>query len=360
MNIEELLKMMVAKNGSDLHLTVGQPPQLRIDGELAPMDFPKLKPDTVEDLVREMLNKEHFDRFQKSKEYDGSFGIPGLSRFRINIFRQRGSIGAAIRAIPHEIPSMKALGLPDAVREFAEEPVGLVLVTGATGSGKSTTLASMIDYINQTRKCHIISIEDPIEYLHKHNKSTINQRELGQDTVSFTEALKHVFRQDPDVVLIGEMRDLETIHMALTLAETGHLVLATLHTSDAIHTISRIIDVFPSHQQDQIRIQLSMVLIGVLAQQLLPKKGGGRRLALEVMHVTPAIQNLIRENAIHQIYSIIQTGKKRGMVTMNQSLCQLYEDGIVAWDDVSKRSPSVDELISITKKKPEGVGAKRR
>ncbi len=351
MDIQELLRLMVEKKASDLHLTVGLPPQLRIDGSLKSTEFGALTPEKTQALAYQILSEDQKRIFEQNKELDTSFGIKGLGRFRINVYRQRGSIGIAIRLIPFEIPSLEELGLPEIVKDFAERPSGLVLVTGATGSGKSTTLAAMIEYINTRRPCHIVSIEDPIEYLHKHRKSTINQRELGTDTHSFQEALRRVFRQDPNIVLIGEMRDLETIHGALTLAETGHLILATLHTIDSTHAINRIIDVFPAHQQQQIRIQLSMVLIGVIVQQLIPRRDGkGRVLAVEVMNVIPAIQNLIRENNIHQIYSLIQMGKKYGMCTMNQSFVELYEKGFISWEDAYSRSTNPQELSSLTKR----------
>lgn len=350
-DIQELLKYMVEKHATDLHLTTGLPPQLRIDGRLAVTDYPPLSSQDVQDLIYQILKKEQIEIFEENKELDTSFGLPGIGRFRINVYRQRGSIAVAIRFIPYVIPTMGELGLPKIVEEFAESPNGLILVTGATGSGKSTTLASIVEYINSKRECHIISIEDPIEYLHKHKKATINQRELGSDTISFKEALKHVFRQDPDVVLIGEMRDLETIHAALTLAETGHLILATLHTIDATHSISRIVDVFPPTQQQQIRIQLSMVLIGVIVQQLIPKTDrNGRVLALEIMKTIPAIRNMIRENNLHQIYSVIQMGRKYEMSTMNQSLSYLCEQKVITVEEATKRSNDIAEFLSLVKR----------
>ncbi len=352
MQLKDLLNLMVEKKASDLHITVGLSPQLRIDGKLVPLpDFPALTPQDTKELAYSMLSDLQREVFEQKKELDMSFGIKKLGRFRINLYKQRGSIGMAVRLIPFNIPALDKLGLPKAVREFADRPSGLVLITGATGSGKSTTLASMIEYINSKRSCHIISIEDPIEYLHKHNKSTINQRELGTDTGSFQNAIKHVFRQDPNIVLIGEMRDLDTIKGALTLAETGHLILGTLHTIDAVHAINRIVDVFPPYQQQQVRMQLSMVLAGIIVQQLIPRKDGkGRVLASEVMNVIPAIQNLIRENSLHQIYSLIQMGKKYDMCTMNQSLADLYNKGFITWEEAFSRSVNPQELISLAKR----------
>ena len=352
MQLRDLLKLMVKRKASDLHITVGLSPQLRIDGRLHPLaEFLPLTPQSTKDLAYSFLREDQQKKFEQEKELDTSIGVRNLGRFRINIYRQRGSIGLAIRLIPFEIPGLDELGVPKAARIFADRPNGLVLITGATGSGKSTTLASMIEYINSKRSCHIVSIEDPIEYLHKHKKSTINQRELGTDTSSFQDAIKHVFRQDPNIVLIGELRDLETVKGALTLAETGHLIFATLHTIDAVHAINRIVDVFPAHQQQQIRIQLSMVLVGVIVQQLIPRKDSmGRVLAAEVMNVIPAIQNLIRENNIHQIYSLIQMGKKYEMRTMNQSLVELYSKGFITWEEAYSRTTNPQELISLAKK----------
>jgi len=353
MDIQELLRLMVEKRASDLHITAGLSPQLRIDGKLVTLtEFPSLTPQDTKELAYNILTDEQRAYFEEKKELDTSIGIKNLGRFRINVYRQRGSVGMAIRLLPFKIPTIEELGLPEAAKIFADKSSGLVLITGATGSGKSTTLASMIEYINSKRSCHIISIEDPIEYLHRHNKSTINQRELGTDTSSFQEAIRHVFRQDPNIVLIGELRDLETIRGALTLAETGHLIFGTLHTIDAVHAITRIVDVFPPYQQQQVRLQLSMVLVGVIVQQLIPRKdGNGRVLAVEVMNVIPAIQNLIRENNLPQIYSIIQMGKKYHMCTMNQSLVELYNKGLITWEEAYTRSTNQQELISIVKMK---------
>ncbi len=352
MQLKDLLNLMVEKKASDLHVTVGLAPQLRIDGRLQVLtDFPPLTPQDTKDLAYSILTTEQRKKFEQAKELDTSIGITDLGRFRINIYKQRGSVGMAVRLIPFKVPALAELGLPNAATIFADKPSGLVLITGATGSGKSTTLASMIEYINSKRACHIISIEDPIEYLHRHKKSTINQRELGTDTTSFQDAIKHVFRQDPNIVLIGELRDLETIRGALTLAETGHLIFATLHTIDAVHAINRVVDVFPAHQQQQIRMQLSMVLAGVIVQQLIPRKDQkGRVLAAEVMNVIPAIQSLIRDYNLHQIYSLIQMGKKYDMCTMNQSLAELYNKGFVTWEEAYSRSTNPQELVSLVKR----------
>jgi twitching motility protein PilT len=347
--IYDLLKIMIEKGASDLHITTGSPPRLRIDGKLIPLDHPSLMPAETKSLCYSILTDNQKHKFEESNELDLSFGVKGLSRFRGNVFMQRGAVAAAFRTIPFEIKSFKELGLPEIVNELVKKPRGLILVTGATGSGKSTTLAAMVDRINEERFDHIITVEDPIEYLHSHKKCLINQREVNADTVSFKNALRYVLRQDPDVVLIGEMRDLETIEAALTVAETGHLTLATLHTNSAVQTINRIIDVFPPHQQEQIRVQLSFVLEGILAQQLIPKKNGkGRVLAVELLVPNPAIRNLIREDKIHQIYSMMQTGQtKFGMQTMNQSLVELYGKGYLSYEDAISRSPVPEELIAM-------------
>jgi len=350
--MEDLLKQTAERKASDLHLNAGMPPQLRINGKLVLIDSECLTPKIVRDLAYSILTKEQIETFETKKELDLSFGIENLGRFRFNVFYQRGAVGVAVRCIAYEIPSFEELGLPEIAKKFADSPKGLVLITGVVGSGKSTTLAAMIEYINARRSCHIICIEDPIEYLYRHKKSSINQREIGNDTLSFTDALKHVFRQDPNVVLIGEMRDLETIHAALTLAETGHFILATLHTGDATHVVSRIVDVFPPHQQQQIRVQLSLVLVGVVVQQLIPRADGkGRVLATELMRVTPAIQNLIRENDLPQIHTVIQTGSKYGMWTMNQSLADLCGRGIITWEEASKRTAEIEELSTLLRSK---------
>jgi len=348
-SIYDLLKVMIEKGASDLHITTGSPPRLRVDGKLVPLDYPNLSPTETKALCYSILTDAQKHKFEENNELDLSFGVKGLSRFRGNVFMQRGAVAGAFRTIPFEIKTFQDLGLPEIVNDLVKKPRGLILVTGATGSGKSTTLAAMVDRINSERYDHIITIEDPIEYLHGHKKCLINQREVNADTVSFKAALRYVLRQDPDVVLIGEMRDLETIEAALTVAETGHLTLATLHTNSAIQTINRIIDVFPPHQQEQIRVQLSFVLEGILAQQLLAKKSGkGRCLAVELMVPNPAIRNLIREDKIHQIYSMMQTGQtKFGMQTMNQSLFELYTKGFLSYEDAVGRSPVPEELITM-------------
>jgi len=348
LSIDQLLHEAVRRKSSDLHLTTGQPPLLRVDGKLTAMAGDPLTPEDTQVLAQQLLTPAQISRFEQTFELDTAYSIKGLSRFRVNCYRQRGSVGVAIRTIPFEIPSLEALGMPPTLKEFADRPSGLVIVSGPTGAGKSTTLAAMIDYINQRRNCHIVSIEDPIEYLHRHRRATINQRELGIDTISFHEALRHVVRQDPNVILIGEMRDLETMHAALTLAETGHLVFTTLHTGDATHVINRIVDVFSPHQQLQIRIQLSLVLVAVVVQQLLPRATGqGRVVAYEIMHVTPAIAGLIRDNNLHQIKSTIQTGRRFGMNTMTQSLAELYRAGLVTWDEIARRSTDPNELATL-------------
>ncbi|MDD5614090.1 MAG: type IV pilus twitching motility protein PilT [Candidatus Omnitrophica bacterium] len=347
-SMDEYLKLTVDKNATDLHLTAGRPPQLRIDGNLVLLEEDPLLPEEIESLSFSILEDTQIGHFRAQKELDTSYGLKGTGRFRINLFYQRSSVGCAIRFIPFEVPRMEDLGLPLGLREFCEKSSGLFLVCGPTGCGKSTTLASMIEYINTTKSCNIVTIEDPIEYLHRHKRATVNQRELGRDTHSFSEALRHSVRQDPDVIMIGEMRDLDTMQAALTLSETGHLVLATLHTVDAPNSIARIIDVFPAFQQQQVRLQLSLVLLGAIVQQLMPRRSGrGRVLAYELMKATPAIKNMIRENTLHQIYSVLQMGKSEGMVTMNQSLIELHRKNIITRDEALKRSPNPEELRRI-------------
>ena len=345
----DLLKQMIDNGASDLHITTGTPPRLRIDGKLVVMDHPPLGPADTKTICYSVLTDAQKHRFEENNELDLSFGIKGLSRFRANIFMQRGAVAGAFRTIPFNIRTFRELGLPEIVNDLVKKPRGLILVTGPTGSGKSTTLAAMIDRINEERYDHIITVEDPIEYLHGHKKCLINQREVNADTMSFKAALKYVLRQDPDVVLIGEMRDLETIEAALTVSETGHLTLATLHTNSAVQTINRVIDVFPAHQQEQIRVQLSFVLEGILSQQLLPKKSGhGRVMAVEILVPNPAIRNLIREDKVHQIYSQMQTGQsKSGMQTMNQSLFELYTKALISYDEALGRSQVPEELITM-------------
>jgi twitching motility protein PilT len=345
-NLHQLLKAMIEKGASDMHITTGSPPLLRIDGQIVPLKLPPLGPVETKQLCYSILTEEQKIQFEKTSELDLSFGVKSLSRFRANVFMQRGAVGGAFRTIPFKILTFEELGLPAMVAELAQKPSGLVLVTGPTGSGKSTTLAAMIDKINSEQRCHIITIEDPIEYLHPHKLSIVNQREVGTDTEGFKTALKYVLRQDPDVVLVGEMRDLETIEAALTISETGHLVFATLHTNSAISTINRVIDAFPPHQQDQIRAKLSFVLQGVISQQLLPRLGQpGRAMALEVMLPNAAIRNLIREGKIHQIYTQMQMGQdKYGMQTLNQALFSLYKNKMISLEEAQGRSVEPDEF----------------
>jgi twitching motility protein PilT len=338
---------MIEKGASDLHVTTSSPPQLRIDGRLHPLKMPPLSPPETKQLCYSVLTDAQKHRFEEDSELDLSFGVRGLSRFRANVFMQRGAVAGAFRAIPYKVRTFEELGLPRVALELTKKkPRGLILVTGPTGSGKSTTLASMIDRINSERNEHIVTIEDPIEYLHPHKGCLVNQREVGADTQSFTDALKYILRQDPDVVLVGEMRDLETIEAALTVAETGHLCFATLHTNSAVQTINRIVDVFPPYQQAQVRAQLSFVLEGVMCQSLLPRASGpGRALSLEVMVPNAAIRNLIREDKIHQIYSQMQIGQEKfGMQTMNQSLATLHQRRLITTDEAIGRSSDPDEL----------------
>ncbi len=350
--IETLLRLMVQKGASDLHISAYSPPQLRIDEKLVPTEYGILAPDDSKRIAYSMLKPQQIEKFEREFELDISFGIEGLGRFRINVFLQRGMVGAAVRLLPIHIMNFEECGLPvNVVDVLCKKPRGLVLITGATGSGKSTTLASMVDKINAERNCHIVIIEDPIEYVHKNKKALVDQREVGTDTKSFAQSLKHVLRQDPNVILIGEMRDLETIEAALDIAETGHLVLSTLHTSDSVQTINRVVDVFPSHQQQQVRIQLSFVLLGILAQQLIPKASGhGRVLATEILIATPAVRSLIREAKTHQLYSVIQTCQKDGMKTMNQVLYELYIKKLITFEEAIARSSDPEDLERIFKK----------
>jgi twitching motility protein PilT len=333
MHLDELLRQCQSTGGSDLHLTAGLPPMIRKDGKVQPLPFQPIDDRDTQRLVYDVLTTEQIERFELTKELDFSYGVKGLGRYRFNVYRQRGSVGAAMRVIPQSVPTLDELRLPVILRELVRRHSGLILVTGPTGSGKSTTIASMIDVINTERQCHIMTIEDPVEYLHRHKMGMINQRELGTDTDSFHNALRAVLREDPDVILIGEMRDLETIAAAITLAETGHLVFATLHTRSAPSTVDRIVDVFPAHQQQQIRIQLSTSIEAVVSQQLLPRLGGGRVAAIEVMCATSAVRNLIREGKTHQIYSVIETSTQSGMQAMDRVLADLHRQGMVSFEE---------------------------
>jgi twitching motility protein PilT len=345
-NLHQLLRAVIEKGASDMHITTGSPPLLRIDGQVVPLKLEPLTAVETKQLCYSVLTEEQKIEFEKNKELDLSFGVKNLSRFRANIFMQRGAVSGAFRSIPFKILSFEELGLPAVVANLAKKPRGLVLVTGPTGSGKSTTLASIIDKINAEQRLHIMTVEDPIEYLHPHKKSVVNQREVGADTGNFKTALKYVLRQDPDVVLVGEMRDLETIEAALTIAETGHLVFATLHTNSAIQSVNRIIDVFPPHQQGQVRAQLSFVLEGIISQLLLPRAGApGRVLAMEILIPNAAIRNLIREDKVHQIYSQMQVGQAgHGMQTLNQSLFSLYARRLITLEEAFGRSNDTEEL----------------
>jgi twitching motility protein PilT len=345
-NLHQLLRAVVEKGASDLHITTGTPPQLRIDGSLLPLKTAPLSPVDTKQLCYSVLTEEQKVTFERENEIDLSFGVKGLARFRGNLFIQRGAVAGVFRQIPFKILTFDELGLPPVIAHLSSVPSGLVLVTGPTGSGKTTTLAAMLDKINAERRFHILTIEDPIEFLHPNKLSVINQREVGTDTSTFKDALRYVLRQDPDVVLIGELRDLETIEAALTISETGHLVLATLHTNSAVQSINRIIDVFPPHHQPQVRAQLSFVLQGVITQMLVPNaEGPGRALALEILVPNPAIRNLIREDKVHQIYSLMQTGQSvSGMQTMNQSLYTLYMRRLITREEALARSQEPEEL----------------
>ena len=351
-SIKDLLTKMIQQGASDMHIVVGAPPMIRLHGGMENMSgYSRLTPEMSQDLIYSVMSEDQIAEFETEKECDLSFGIEELSRFRLNVYRDRGSVVGAFRAIPFEILSFDQLGLPRVVADFAYRPLGLVLVCGPTGSGKSTTLASIIDKINRERNCHIVTIEDPIEYLHGHQRSIVNQREVHADTKSFGAALKRVLRQDPDVILIGEMRDTETIQAALTVAETGHLAFATLHTNDALQSINRIVDVFPQGQQDQVRTQLSFVLEGVLVQQLIPRADGmGRVLSMEVMLPNPAIRSLIRAEKLEQIPSMIEVGRGEGMMTMNQSLYRLMRRGVITTEMAFKRSSNPEGLQSLVEK----------
>jgi twitching motility protein PilT len=343
--LNDYLFDVIREGASDLHITVGLPPMVRVNGEVQPLDYPPLTANITRELVYDILSNDQRQRLENDWELDFSYTLPRTARFRVNVYFQKGTLGAAFRTIPQEVLNLHKLGLPRAVEDMTEKPRGLVLVTGPTGSGKSTTLAAMIDKINETKNEHIMSVEDPIEFLHNHKKCIVNQREVNQDTKSFAQALKHVLRQDPDVILVGEMRDLETISLAVTAAETGHLVFGTLHTQDAPQTVDRIIDVFPPHQQHQVRAQLANALQGIITQTLIPRRDGkGRVVACEVLVPTPGVRNLIREGKTHQIYSAMQTGGKFGMQTMDAALVELMRKGLISREEAEKRSSNPEEL----------------
>ena len=345
MDLVDILLEVLERDASDLHLSVGSPPIIRINGQLERLDYPRLSANDTRELIYSILSQEQRQRLENEWEIDFSYSVPGRARFRVNSYFQRNSLGAAFRLIPILIKKLEDLGLPKSLHDLTRKPRGFCIVTGPTGSGKSTTLAAMIDEINETRDEHIMTVEDPIEFLHRHKKCMVNQREVGADTKSFNRALKSVLRQDPDVILVGEMRDTETMSTALTAAETGHLVLATLHTQDAPQTIDRIIDVFPPYQQDQIRVQLSTTLMGVCTQQLLPTADGrGRVVACELLVPTPAVRNLIREGKTHQIYSVMQTGTQHGMQTMDAALADLVRRGLITRELAMRRSSTPEDL----------------
>ncbi|WP_304605254.1 type IV pilus twitching motility protein PilT [Actinotalea lenta] len=357
-DLDAALRAMVAAGASDLHLTSGSQPMIRLDGGLRPLDgFPTMYPDSLQRTLYAVLTQKQRETFEENLELDFAYAVRGVSRFRVNLYRQRDSVGAAFRMIPYEIKPLEELGVPPVVANFANLPRGLVLVTGPTGSGKSTTLAAVIDLANRSRNEHIMTVEDPIEFLHRHKRSLINQREVGSDTHSFANALKHVLRQDPDVILVGEMRDLETISVALTAAETGHLVFATLHTQDAAQTIDRIIDVFPAHQQDQIRTQLAAAIQGVVCQTLCKRANGkGRVVATEILLATPAIRNLIREGKTHQIYSAMQAGLQQGMHTMDQHLAELVRAQAITYETGVEKCQNVADFNRLTGRIGSGGG----
>ncbi|RMA97102.1 type IV pilus twitching motility protein PilT [Hydrogenothermus marinus] len=351
LTIDSIAQESVEANASDIHILAGAPPALRVDGKIVYLtQYPVLMPKDTQELIYSIMNEKQRRTFEEKHEVDFSVGIKGIGRFRVNVYAQRGTVAAALRRLPYEIKPMEELGLIPSVKELCHKSMGLVLVTGPTGSGKTTTLASMIDYIDSHFSYHIITIEDPIEYLFPHKKSVVSQREVGNDTYGFSTALKYALREDPDVILVGEMRDLETIKAALTAAETGHLVFGTLHTNTAVQTINRIINVFPEHEQDQIRTELSFVIQGIISQRLLPRIGGGRVLIHEVLIPNTAIRNLIRENKIHQIYGLMQSGQaESGMQTMNQSILKALREGLISVEDAFKASPEPQELERLLK-----------
>jgi len=347
--ITSILEEAVKKGASDIHITVGTPPRMRVDGRIQIMDkFPVITPDTAKKLVFEIMRERYRKMLEENGQVDFSFGVPGIGRFRVNAFYQRGTVAGVFRSLPAKVPNYKKLGLPERIIDLCHKSMGLVLVTGPTGSGKSTTLAAMIDYILENFPHHVLTIEDPIEYLFKHKKGIVNQREIGTDAPDFNQALRAALREDPDVIMVGEMRDTETIETALRAAETGHLVFGTLHTNTAISTINRIVDVFPPEKQEQIRIQLSFTLAGVISQRLVPKIGGGRVLAYELLIPNKAIRNLIRENKLQQVYALMQTGQSQtGMQTMNQSLAKHYKEGLITLEDAVRYSPDPVELAKL-------------
>ena len=345
-NLAAFLDRVIKSGASDLHLTSGAPPVMRLHGSLTPIEgFRQLTPNDLKELIYAILTQKQRERFEENLELDVSYQLPGRARFRVNVYRQRDAMGTVMRLIPFEIKTVDDLGLPSAIKEFARLKRGMVLVTGVTGSGKSTTLAALVDLVNTERADHIMTVEDPIEFLHQHKKSLVNQREVGSDTSGFASALKHALRQDPDVILVGEMRDLETISTALTAAETGHLVFGTLHTQDAPQSVDRVIDVFPPHQQSQIRVQLAGALAGIVSQQLIPlARGKGRAVAAEILVATPAVRNLVREGKTHQIYASMQAGGKFGMQVMDQHLAQLVKDGTVNHEDGLANAHQLEEF----------------
>jgi twitching motility protein PilT len=348
-HIDDILRMAIEKKASDIHLTVGLPPMIRLDGEIMPLPFNPMTPKDSRRLVYDTLTNDQLERFETKHELDFGYSVKDLARFRFNVYMQRGSVAGALRVIPTKIPAFETLGLPNVVREMSKRTSGLILVTGPTGSGKTTTIASMIDDLNENLAAHILTIEDPVEYIHRHKRCMVNQRELHHDTFSLHDALRAVLREDPDIILVGELRDLETIEAALTLAETGHLVFGTLHTRNAPASVDRIVDVFPSDQQDQIRVLLGNTLEGIVAQQLLPKLGGGRIASIEVMLGSSAIKNLIREGKTHQMYSIIEMSGASGMQTMDRSLSDLYRAGIVSFDECLMRAIDKDTFARLAK-----------